>query len=166
MQLLLCQLKCITDCSDFFFPLYTSPQIRSLQDWTRWFLSCWWDLWVFCAADSLFSRKCSAIISPLTHRHTQTERRGEREAVDRGRRLCVSDGGESSNSALSFSPLLSCGDLKEVSDWEKLSVVSSFLINSYIQFFQLSSSPPPLLQSSENLEVQWIGGVTNHFWDL
>lgn len=70
-------------------------------------------LWVFCVVDKLFSRKCLVIISFFTHKHTH------RQTADTGRRLCVSDGGESSNSAMSFSPLLSCGDLKEVSDWEK-----------------------------------------------
>lgn len=71
-------------------------------------------------------------LSAFSDRHTQT-------AVT-GRRLCVSHRGESSNCALSFSPILSCGDLKEASHWEKLSVVSSSLINSHIQLVQLHRS--------------------------
>lgn len=110
-----------------------------------------------CVADKLFSRKCLAIISFLaTHAHTRTHRLPDCTDTG-GKRLCVSDGGESSNSALSFSPLLSCGDLKEVSDWEKFSVVSSFLINSHIQLSSFSSTSPlsPPAQRRFRGSVNW-----------
>lgn len=121
--------KIVLSCqtTSFHFKLY---KIHLFEDWTHWFLSCCWDLWarVFCVADKLSSRKCLAIISLLSlrHTHTHTHKHAHTECADTGSRFCVSDGGESSNSALSFSPLLSRRDLKDVSDSEKLSIVSSF----------------------------------------
>lgn len=83
-------------------------------------------------------------LTTTTHTHTHRGRR----------RLCVWDKGESSSSALSFSPVLSRWDLEEVSDWEKLYIVSLFL------WFTASSS----FDSSVNLRAQWMKGVTSPSW--
>ena len=118
-----------------FFLLTTNLSVARLYTLVSFLL-----MGLVSVTDKLFSRKCSPIISLVKHTYKQSKRERKRER-DAGRRLRVSDGGEGSNPALSFSLLLSCGDLKEVSDREKLSVVSSFLINSHIQFLHLLPSP-------------------------
>lgn len=84
------------------------------------------------------------------------------------RRLCLSDGGESSHSALSFSAALPCWDLKSGSSWRKLLVVPFFFVMTNLSQLlqcQQSASTSLLPLDEKSQELMWEVIVWRHFQD-